>query len=126
MDLISVIIPAYNYAAYIEETLRSVAQQKYSDFECIVIDDGSKDDTRVRVESFCERDNRFHYYYQNNQGLSAARNAGLRNAKGTYIAFLDADDLWTEAKLSNQMSVLKEKNCQVVFSNCSSFKDGIE
>lgn len=126
MNLVSIIIPVFNYGNLIEETLQSVAQQSYSDIECIIIDDGSTDSTGERIEAFCRKDPRFKYYYQNNQGLAAARNAGLTRSKGDYIAFLDADDLWTEAKISNQIKIFKERECQFVFSDCLSFTpDGI-
>lgn len=125
MDLISVIIPVYNYANYIEETLRSVADQLHLDLECLIIDDGSTDGTREKVELFCKRDNRFRYYYQDNQGLASARNAGMIRAKGDYISFLDADDLWSQEKLSNQLRIFREFDCQIVYSDCNSFSEGV-
>jgi glycosyltransferase involved in cell wall biosynthesis len=126
MDLVSVIIPLYNYGAYVEETLASVAFQQHKEVECIIIDDGSTDDSRQRVESFCLKDNRFKYYYQNNQGLAAARNAGLLRATGQYIAFLDADDLWAPSKLVNQLAMLKAAGRHVVFSRCDGFTNSGE
>lgn len=90
--MFSVIIPAYNAADYIQNAIASVLAQTVADFEILVVDDGSQDDTRRKVEAF--DDLRIRYIYQENGGVSAARNTGIRNAGGEYICFLDADDLW--------------------------------
>ncbi|MCC6456212.1 MAG: glycosyltransferase [Caldilineaceae bacterium] len=96
MSTVSLIIPAYNQGQYLAAAIQSVFNQSYQDFEIIVVDDGSTDETRAVVaqsrEERLHRD-RLHYLYQQNQGLSAARNSGIRRATGSYIAFLDADDL---------------------------------
>lgn len=102
--MISVIIPTYNSEKYINEALISVLRQTYTDFEIIVIDDGSTDRTKEIIE------NKFpgvRYFYISNQGASKARNYGIQRARGEYIAFLDADDLWLPEKLEKQ---LKEFN----------------
>lgn len=88
----SVIIPLYNKAAYIAETIQSVLDQTYSNFELIIIDDGSTDHSASVIQTF--DDVRISYFYQKNQGVSTARNYGISLAKGDYIAFLDADDYW--------------------------------
>lgn len=88
---VSIIIPAYNVAPYIVETLDSVFAQTYRDFEAILINDGSTDETAERIAPFR---NRIIYLEQKNSGVMAARNAGLRAARGRYIALLDSDDLW--------------------------------
>lgn len=88
---VSIIIPAYNLAPYIGETLDSVFAQTYSDFEAIVINDGSTDDTKARLAPFLDR---IVYLDQQNGGVMAARNAGLRVARGRYVALLDGDDIW--------------------------------
>lgn len=90
--MFSVIIPAYNSASYIRHSIGSVLAQTVTDFEVFVVDDGSTDDTKAVVETI--QDPRIRYIYQENGGVSAARNTGIRNAKGEYICFLDADDLW--------------------------------
>jgi len=103
--LISVIIPAYNRAHLIEEAVNSVLNQTYQDFEILIIDDGSSDNTKQVVENF--KDQRIRYIYQNNAGPSAARNNGIKNAEGEYIAFLDSDDLWAAEKLSRQFEIIR-------------------
>lgn len=90
--MFSVIIPAYNAALYIKESIGSVLKQTFSDFEIVVVDDGSKDETGEIVKTI--KDDRIHYIYQPNGGVSSARNTGISNAKGEYICFLDADDFW--------------------------------
>jgi glycosyltransferase involved in cell wall biosynthesis len=92
--LISVIVPAYNSASYIFETLESVRTQEYGNMEVLVIDDGSTDGQKELIDQFCKLDSRFHYYYQDNRGVSTARNLGFEKSTGEYVAFLDADDVW--------------------------------
>ncbi|MBI4945010.1 MAG: glycosyltransferase [Bacteroidetes bacterium] len=92
--LISVIIPAYNAGKYIEETIRSVLKQTHSDLELIVVNDGSTDTTSKLVEAICKNDPRIKLINQNNAGVSVARNTGFAVSKGSYIAYLDSDDIW--------------------------------
>jgi len=92
---VSIIIPAYNQDKYLKETLDSVISQSYKDYECIVVDDGSTDNTARIADKFCVHKN-IHYHYQNNKGLAGARNAGIIRASGKYIHFLDSDDLIEE------------------------------
>ena len=105
MPMVSVVIPTYNRADLLEEVLRSVLQQTYQDFEVIIVDDGSTDDTRERVAAF-QSDPRVRYIYQENRGLAGARNTGIRASQGDYIAFLDDDDIWLRDKLEKQMSLM--------------------
>jgi len=102
MPRVSVIIPTYNYARFIEQAIESVLVQSYRDFEIIVVDDGSTDNTEEVVAKF---DNRVHYIRQANRGPNAARNTGIRAARGEFIAFLDADDLWLPEKLALQIEL---------------------
>lgn len=90
--LISIIIPAYNAATRIQKCLASIQNQTRQDYEVWVIDDGSVDQTKQRIKSAIGKDDRFHYFYQKNAGVSAARNKGLAMAKGKWIMFVDADD----------------------------------
>ena len=89
--MVSVIIPTYNRAAYIVEALESVFAQTYGDCEIIVVDDGSTDDTKAVLQSHMAR---IRYIYQENAGVSVARNTGISAATGEWIAFLDSDDQW--------------------------------
>ncbi|KAA3661579.1 MAG: glycosyltransferase family 2 protein, partial [Chloroflexi bacterium] len=103
---VSVIIPSYNYANFLPEAVESIFNQTFQDFEVIVVDDGSTDNTQEVVQTFMVRD-RFHYIYQENQGLAATRNTGLRAAKGDFVAFLDADDIILPNKLEVQVNWLR-------------------
>ena len=106
LPLISVVIPVYNSASYLGGAIRSVLDQTYSNVEIIVVDDGSTDGSGDVTSSF---GNRVRYVRQDNMGACAARNYGIRLAKGSYIAFLDADDLWLPEKLTEQSAVLEAK-----------------
>lgn len=92
--MISVIMPAYNVANYIEKSINSVLQQSYTDFELVIVNDGSTDNTREIILDCQAKDNRIRLVEQTNQGVSVARNTGIENAQGEYISFLDGDDLW--------------------------------
>src|SRR6185295_252898 len=91
--LATIIIPAYNYGHFIAQSIESVQAQTYSNWECIIVDDGSTDDTANVVRKFTEQDERVKFFKQRNQGLAAARNTGIANSSGEYVQFLDADDL---------------------------------
>ncbi|NEO88905.1 MAG: glycosyltransferase family 2 protein [Moorea sp. SIO3G5] len=103
LPLVSVIIPAYNTEQFIEITLQSVLSQTYKNLEVIVVDDGSQDRTAEIVQSIAEEDQRVILLQQPNLGVAAARNLGIQNAKGDYIAPLDADDIWYPQNLEKQM-----------------------
>ncbi len=103
--LVSVVIPTYNYAHFVTGAVESALAQTYPDREVLVVDDGSTDDTRDRLAPF---EGRIRYIHQANQGLSAARNTGIREARGALIAFLDSDDLWHPEKLAVQARYLAE------------------
>ncbi len=105
--IVSIIIPSYNRAHLIGETLASVAAQTLTDYEVLVIDDGSKDNTEDVLRPWCEQDSRIRYVKQANGGVSAARNHGLRLAQGEFIAFLDSDDLWSPWKLELQVQLMR-------------------
>ena len=103
---VSVIIPTYNRAPFIERAIHSVLQQTYNDLEVIVVDDASTDDTWDRVAALQNVDHRVCYIrHKTNQGAQVARNAGIQAARGEYIAFLDSDDEWLPQKLERQMAV---------------------
>lgn len=107
MPKVSVILPAYNVQAYIDQSIPSVLAQTFQDFELIVVDDGSTDETRARARQ--HNDPRVRVVHQANRGLAGARNQGIRQAKGEYIAFLDADDLWREDKLAHHVQHLDDR-----------------
>ena len=103
-ELVSVIIPAFNAAEHIRQTLNSVLAQTYQAIEVIVVDDGSADATGAIVEEFVKKDARFQLVRQSNAGVGAARNTAIRKARGKYIAPLDADDFWFPEKLEKQVA----------------------
>jgi glycosyltransferase involved in cell wall biosynthesis len=100
---VSVIVPAFNSADYTVETVESVLQQTYEDFELLVIDDGSTDNTRDALEPYADR---IQYIYKENGGACSARNFGIRLSKGEYVACLDCDDLWLPEKLAHSVAAL--------------------
>ncbi len=105
--LISVITPTYNRADFIGEALQSVKEQTYEHFEHLIVDDGSTDDTREQLPPFL-KDDRFRYFYQENQGQSVARNLGIAKARGDFICFLDSDNLWVASKLATQLEIFRQ------------------
>lgn len=123
MPNVSVNIPCFNSGRFIEETLKSVLSQTYTDFEIIVMDDGSTDDTGRIINSF--GDSRIKYFYKNNEGLSETRNKGIVASAGEYIAFLDHDDLWLPQKLEKQIAKFEGKGLGLVFSDSYILLDGI-
>lgn len=94
--MITIIIPVYNTAQYLNQCLESVVAQSYTDWECIVVDDGSSDNSGEVCDEWGKRDNRFVIIHQENQGVSAARNHGMDRSRGEYICFIDSDD-WVDA-----------------------------
>jgi len=119
---ISVVVPAYNVERTILETIESVQQQTFSDFEIIVIDDGSTDQTSEIVKSL--EDERIKIFSYPNGGLPVARNRGISHATGKFIAFIDADDLWTSDKLELQLAALQQHpEAGVAYSWTSDFVD---
>ncbi len=116
MTKISVVIPAYNCAAFLPGTLDSVFAQTFHDLEVIVIDDGSTDDTQAVLSPYLDR---IVSIRQENKGLPAARNAGIRAAKGEFIALLDADDSWAPQKLERQLPRFADAETGIVYSDFS-------
>ena len=104
--LVSVVIPAFNASSTIDETLRSVRYQSYEQLEIIVVDDGSTDDTVGIAQRHAAQDSRIKIIRQGNAGVAAARNAGWRAARADFIAFIDADDLWTPCKTERQLRAM--------------------
>ncbi len=116
--MISIIMPTYNRLDYICASIDSVLNQTYANLELIVVDDGSTDATRSGLEKY-EEDPRFRYYYQCNQGQSKARNKGINEARGEFIAFLDSDDIWVLDKLEKQIvEAEKYPDCDIFYGDC--------
>lgn len=118
-ELISVIIPMYNVGPYVERCVRSVLGGVYQNVEILCVDDGSTDDTPKIIKKLQEKDARIRLFQQTNAGVSAARNRGLKEANGAYIAFIDADDWVTSDYLSTMYTIAREKNGHIV--NCGFF-----
>ncbi len=107
-ELISIIVPCYNQAQYLDECLQSVVEQTYKNWECIIVNDGSLDNTKEIAGKWTEKYNHFKYLYKDNGGLSSARNTGINIAQGTYILPLDADD---------KISINYLEECLKIFEN---------
>jgi len=105
--VVSVVIPTYNAASHLQETIDSVRRQTLSSFEAIIVDDGSTDDSPAIAAAAAIRDPRFHFVRRANGGVGAARNTGIHLARGEFIAPLDADDLWAPRKLEKQVARLE-------------------
>lgn len=127
-QLVSVIMPAYNCAATVVESVRSVLAQTYPHFELIIVDDCSMDATPAVLQELAATDPRVvvHRHAQNG-GVAAARNTGISLSRGRYIAFLDADDLWAEQKLALQIDYMATKKLDFTYTDYSVFKvsDGV-
>lgn len=120
--MISVIIPSYNYDSFVGDAIKSIQAQTYKNWECIVVDDGSADNTKSIVGEFCKNDPRITYFYQENSGLSASRNNGIKKSSGELIALLDADDTFMPDKLEQQIRILEEHKADLIFSNAKAIK----
>ncbi|MBD2345352.1 glycosyltransferase family 2 protein [Anabaena subtropica] len=107
MPQVSVVIPAYNAITYLPETIKCLAKQTFDDFEVIIVDDGSLDETAQWVSQL--QDPRIKLITQVNQGSSGARNTGIKHSQGEFIAFMDADDFWQPTKLEKQVEALQKK-----------------
>lgn len=119
---ISVIVPCYNQATYLDETLATVLNQTHNEWECIIINDGSTDFTKDVALKWTKKDSRFNYIEKTNGGLSSARNAGIKSARGDYVQFLDADDLIKPFKFEKQLNNISTSDISVC--DYFSFVDG--
>ena len=117
---VSVIIPTYNRAHFLPRAIKSVLNQTFQDFELIIVDDGSTDNTKEVVEDFQKQDSRIKYIWQENSGGPAKpKNTGIKNSKGEFLAFLDSDDEWLPEKLEKQLELFeKNKRLGIVGCNC--------
>ena len=116
-NLISIIVPVYNAENYISETVRSVREQTYENWELILVENGSKDNSAQLIQNLSKEDERINcIILGKNTGAAVARNEGLKTAEGRYIAFLDADDLWKKEKLEHELAFMKAHNASFVFT----------
>ncbi|GGF68787.1 glycosyltransferase family 2 protein [Wenyingzhuangia marina] len=126
--LVSIIIPTYNRAHLIEKTLDSIIVQTYTNWECIVVDDGSTDDTDKILMGYCKKDERIQYHHRPNdrvKGANACRNYGFELSKGEYVNWFDSDDLMVNKKLEVQVDRLLNTECQFTVCQTIVFKDSI-
>jgi len=123
--LVSIIMPMYNSEAYIEDAIKSVISQNYKNWELIVVDDGSKDNSRAIVQKFIDMDSRIKMMMNPHPiGLpSEPRNFGIQAARGSFIAFLDSDDMWLPSKLSQQLPLFHDNRTAVVYSDYEKIND---
>ena len=118
MKLISIIIPNYNCEKFICQTIESVIEQTYGNWEMIIIDDSSTDNSVSIIEKYANTNKRIHLIkLDKNSGVSNARNVGLQYAKGDYIAFLDSDDYWDKNKIQEQISFMKDQNIPLSYTS---------
>lgn len=125
MSKFSIIIPVYNVEEYLNECITSVLAQTYTDFEILLIDDGSTDNSGILCDELAEKDSRIHVMHQENRGLSGARNTGIKHASGDYLQFLDSDDWWASADiLQNIEDRLTLTNADVISYDYRKFYNG--
>jgi len=116
--IVSVVTPVYNAALFLEKTIQSVLNQTYPHWELLLIDDCSTDTSFEIAKGYSEKDSRIKsYQLSENQGAGIARNLGIKEASGSYIAFLDADDLWFPEKLQKQVDFMINNHCNICYSS---------
>lgn len=126
-SLVSIITPTYNSAKYIAETIQSVQQQTYNNWEMIIVDDGSSDNTLSIVEEFASMDIRIKSHQMKiNSGPAKARNLGIAQAKGQYMTFLDADDIWFNDFIENSINTINSTDIHFVFSSYKRSNENLE
>lgn len=122
--LFSIIVPVYNVEKYLDKCLASILEQTFKDFECIIIDDGSPDNSNIIIDKYVKLDQRFKVIHQKNMGLSAARNAGLDIAQKNYIVFVDSDDYIADDYLEKFAAKIASTNAEIVVCGLTEvFKD---
>lgn len=122
-DLVSVIMPSYNSENFISQSINSVKQQTYTNWELLITDDCSTDNTLIIIKSFQSKDSRIKIFkLKNNSGAAIARNNSIKNSNGRYIAFLDSDDLWVNNKLELQIDFMKKGQYALTYTGYEKFK----
>lgn len=118
IPLVSIITPSYNCAEFIGETIKSIQSQTYENWEMLITDDCSTDNSYEIIKSFANEDDRIKLFkFENNSGAGVARNNSIKEANGRYIAFCDSDDRWYPEKLEKQLKLIRDKNCGMVYSS---------
>ena len=127
-NLVSIITPSYNSTKFISQTIESVLNQTYKNWEMIIVDDASPDNSNKIIEEYVEKDSRIQLIkLKENSGPAVARNRAIKEAKGRYIAFLDSDDLWMANKLEKQISFMLKKDCALVYHDYETMnEDGLK
>lgn len=125
--LVSIITPSFNSAKFIAETIQSVQNQTYQNWEMIIVDDGSSDETESVLLSIIQNDNRIQFYKLNqNLGPAVARNTGIEKASGDYMTFIDADDIWFPTFIENNIKTIQESGIPFVFSSYKRANEHLE
>jgi len=114
-NFISIIVPAYNVGQFLSQCIQSIKNQTYDNWEAIIVNDGSTDNTAQVAQELIQNDERFRLIYQDNGGVSKARNAGIEAASGTYLAFMDGDDLWQPTFLCELMEAIQTKSVDMAY-----------
>src|SRR3989338_3818100 len=123
--LVSIVTPTFNRVGSLREAIESVLAQTFSDWELIIVDDGSTDDTRQMVAQYQAQEPRIRYAYQLNSGASAARNRALGLAQGEFVAFLDDDDFWLPEKLTKQIDRFsQDPSLGFLYTKCDVLRNG--
>ncbi len=116
-DLVSIIMPTFNSAQHVEESIKSILAQTYTNWELIITDDNSTDDTRLILQRYASEHKRIKYFFlYKNSGAGYCRNNSIKHATGRYIAFCDSDDSWTPDKLERQLDLMEQKKCCLCYS----------
>lgn len=120
LPLVSVVVPFYRHKEWLREALDSVFYQDYENLEIILVNDGSTEDVTSILEEYSDK---LKYIYQENKGAAAARNRGILEARGKYIAFIDSDDIWERDKISSQIEYMNEKDYRWCHTDCVTFSE---
>lgn len=124
--LISIIMPVYNSEKYVSEAIESVRNQSYKNWELLIVNDGSTDNTSKIVDSYAKKDFRIRVFHKENEGVSMARNFALEQVSGKYITFIDSDDVYHVDRLKRMLQVFEQyTNCDIVFSRHKEFKGSL-